>query len=162
MTITQMANMNFSYRNMYVNQMSATKSLRNLSSGYRINSAADDAAGLAVSEKMRGQITGLSKAYTNTQNAISLVQTAEGNLIESSDILTRMKEITVQASNGTYTDEQRQLLNKEMTALKSELNRISGSSNYNGINLLDGSLGGKQGEAGMLSLGVTGVSTAAT
>ena len=123
------------------NDNSISKNLQKLSSGYRINSAADDAAGLAVSEKMRSQINGLSQAEDNAQNGISLVQTAEGGLNETESILQRMNTLAVESANGTYDNStDRANLNKEVTALKSEVDRISTSTNFNGISLLDGSL----------------------
>ncbi|MVB09722.1 A-type flagellin [Caprobacter fermentans] len=124
------------------NDNAISKNLQKLSSGYRINSAADDAAGLAVSEKMRAQINGLNQAEDNAQNGISLVQTAEGGLNETESILQRMNTLAVQSANGTYQNEtDRANLNKEVEALKKEVDRISTSTNFNGINLLDGSLG---------------------
>lgn len=125
------------------NDTAISKNLQKLSSGYRINSAADDAAGLAVSEKMRAQINGLNQAEDNAQNGISLVQTAEGGLNETESILQRMNTLAVESANGTYqNDTDRANLNKEIEALKSEVDRISTSTNFNGINLLDGSLNG--------------------
>lgn len=127
------------------NDNAISKNLQKLSSGYRINSAADDAAGLAVSEKMRSQINGLSQAEDNAQNGISLVQTAEGGLNETESILQRMNTLAVESANGTYQDDtDRANLNKEITALKSEVDRISTSTNFNGISLLDGSLSGNE------------------
>ncbi len=124
-----------------INQTAQSKNLEKLSSGYRINRAGDDAAGLAISEKMRGQIRGLNMANKNAQDGISLIQTAEGGLQETHDILQRMRELAVQSANGTYQDEvDRENINKEVNALKSEIDRISTSTHYNGINLLDGSL----------------------
>ncbi|MEG1819921.1 MAG: flagellin [Oscillospiraceae bacterium] len=132
-----------SHRQLSSNTSALSKNLEKLSSGYRINRAGDDAAGLAISEKMRAQIRGLDQATKNANDAISLVQTAEGGLQETHSILQRMRELAVQSSNGTYkNDVDREALNKEMTALKSEIDRIAGSTNFNGINLLDGSLGG--------------------
>ena len=124
-----------------MNDNSISKNIAKLSSGYRINSAADDAAGLAVSEKMRAQIGGLNQAQDNTKNGISLVQTAEGGLNETSAILQRMNTLAVESANGTYQDgTDRANLQKEITDLKSEVDRISTSTNFNQINLLDGSL----------------------
>lgn len=157
MTVGRMAYMNFAYNSLSTNSLSAIKSLQKISSGYRINSAADDAAGLAVSERMRGQISGMGMAYNNAMQGISMVQTAEGNLDTTSDIIVRMKELAVQASNATYTDEQRTNLNKEFMSLKSEMDRIAGSTHYNGQKLLDGTLGGKKGTAGLRDLGVSGI-----
>lgn len=136
------------HRQLSSNASALSKNLEKLSSGYRINRAGDDAAGLAISEKMRAQIRGLDQATANASDAISLVQTAEGGLQETHSILQRMRELAVQSANGTYQDTvDRQALNKEMTALKSEIDRISTSTNFNGINLLDGSLGGTQATA---------------
>lgn len=133
------------HRQLSNNTSALSKNLEKLSSGYRINRAGDDAAGLAISEKMRAQIRGLDQATANANDAISLVQTAEGGLQETHSILQRMRELAVQSANGTYQDTvDREALNKEMTALKSEIDRISTSTNFNGINLLDGSLGGTE------------------
>jgi len=113
-----------------------------LSSGYRINRAADDAAGLSISEKMRSQIRGLNKASDNAQDGISLIQTAEGALSETHSILQRMRELAVQASNGTETDDDREAVQNEITELQEELTRISDTTEFNTMKLLDGSLGG--------------------
>ncbi|OCN03131.1 hypothetical protein A7X67_13440 [Clostridium sp. W14A] len=142
------------------NDNAISKNLQKLSSGYRINSAADDAAGLAVSEKMRAQINGLNQAEDNAQNGISLVQTAEGGLNETESILQRMNTLAVESANGTYQNAtDRANLNKEVEALKSEIDRISTSTNFNGINLLDGSLNGYDLTA---STALTSVSVAIT
>ena len=126
-----------------INEDSISKNIAKLSSGYRINSAADDAAGLAVSEKMRAQINGLSQAQDNTKNGISLIQTAEGGLNETSAILQRMNTLATESSNGTYQNApDRANLQKEVDSLEKEIDRISTSTNFNQINLLDGSLGG--------------------
>lgn len=118
--------------------------LEKLSSGFRINSAADDAAGLAISEKMRSQIKGLEKAYDNANDGISLVQTAEGALTEVNSMLTRLTELATQSANGTYQDDvDREAIQEETEAILDEIDRISKATNYNGINLLDGSLGSK-------------------
>ncbi len=129
------------YRN-YTNNVSAMKkNLEKLSSGYKINRAGDDAAGLAISEKMRAQITGLETAQKNAKDGISLVQTAEGALTEVHDMLNRMVELATQSANGTYDDTtDRAQLQKEMNELRKEIDRIADSSNFNGINLLDGSM----------------------
>ena len=129
------------YRN-YTNNVSAMKSnLEKLSSGYKINRAGDDAAGLAISEKMRAQITGLETAQKNAKDGISLVQTAEGALTEVHDMLNRMVELATQSANGTYdNDTDRVQLQKEMDQLKTEIDRIADSANFNGIKLLDGSM----------------------
>ena len=119
-----------------------SKSTEKLSSGYRINRAADDAAGLSISEKMRGQIRGLNQASTNAQDGISLIQTAEGALNESHSILQRMRELSVQASNGTETDDDREAVQNEIEQLQSELTRISETTEFNTMKLLDGSRSG--------------------
>lgn len=129
------------HRQMTNNNSALSKNLEKLSSGYRINSAADDAAGLAISEKMRAQITGLETASKNAADGISLIQTAEGNLQEVHTMLNRMTELATQSANGTFDDEtDRANLQKEYEALKTEINRVSKSANFNGINLLDGNL----------------------
>ncbi len=129
------------YRNYNTNTSALSKNLEKLSSGYKINRAGDDAAGLAISEKMRAQITGLNAAQKNVKDGISLVKTAEGAMQEIQDMLNRMDYLATQSANGTYQDEvDRENLNKEMEALKTEINRIAASANFNGIKLLDGSL----------------------
>ena len=129
------------YRNYNNNTSALSKNLEKLSSGYKINRAGDDAAGLAISEKMRAQITGLNAAQKNVKDGISLVKTAEGAMQEIQDMLNRMDYLSTQSANGTYQDEvDRENLNKEVTALKTEINRIADSANFNGIKLLDGSL----------------------
>ena len=129
------------YRNYTNNTSALSANLEKLSSGYKINRAGDDAAGLAISEKMRAQITGLDVAQKNAKDGISLVQTAEGALTEVHDMLNRMVELANQSANGTYDNEtDRDNLQKEMDQLKSEINRIADSANFNGIKLLDGSL----------------------
>lgn len=128
------------------NNTTLGKNLEKLSSGYRINRAGDDAAGLAISEKMRSQITGLEKATDNANDGISLVQTAEGALTEVHSMLNRMTELATQSANGTFDNEtDRANLQEEVDSLVSEIDRISTSTNYNGINLLDGSIGGGKG-----------------
>ena len=129
------------YRNYNTNTSALSKNLEKLSSGYKINRAGDDAAGLAISEKMRAQITGLEGAQSNAKDGISLVQTAEGALTEVHDMLNRMYSLAEQSANGTYENEtDRAQLQKEVKNLKDEINRIADSSNFNGIKLLDGSL----------------------
>ncbi|MBU2703565.1 flagellin [Sporomusaceae bacterium BoRhaA] len=122
------------------NEKATQSSLAKLSSGLRINSAADDSAGLAISEKMRGQIRGLDQAKSNSQNGISLVQTAEGALNETTSILQRMRELAVQSSSDTSTNSDRAACEKEVKQLKSEIDRISTTTQFNTKNLLDGSL----------------------
>lgn len=129
------------YRNYSGNSSALSKNLEKLSSGYKINRAGDDAAGLAISEKMRAQISGLEQASSNAKSGINLVQTAEGSLTEVHDMLNRMVTLADQSANGTYDNEtDRSNLQKEVTQLKSEIDRIADSSNFNGIKLLDGSL----------------------
>jgi flagellin len=129
------------YRNYTNNTSALSGNLEKLSSGYKINRAGDDAAGLAISEKMRAQITGLDQAADNVKDGISLVKTAEGALQEVQDMLNRMVELATQSANGTYDDDvDRANLQAEVTALQSEIDRIADSSNFNGIQLLDGSL----------------------
>lgn len=131
------------YRNYANNTSALSKNLEKLSSGYKINRAGDDAAGLAISEKMRAQITGLDKAQDNAKDGISLVQTAEGALTEVHDMLNRMYELAEQSANGTFEDAtDRTQLQKEVNQLRSEINRISDSANFNGIKLLDGKMAG--------------------
>lgn len=146
-----------SYRNYTNNTKAVSKNLEKLSSGYRINRAGDDAAGLAISEKMRAQITGLKTAEKNAKDGISLVQTAEGALTEVHSMLNRMAELADQSANGTYdNDVDRTNLQKEVSALNTEIDRIANSSNFNGIKLLDGSLAG--GAKGSSMIGSTKVS----
>lgn len=128
-----------SYRNLTNNNSALSKNLEKLSSGYRINRAGDDAAGLAISEKMRAQITGLETAQKNANDAISLVQTAEGALTEVHSMLNRMVELSIQSANGTYDDDvDRENIQAEIESLNKEIDRIAESTNFNGINLLDG------------------------
>ncbi len=127
---------------MNVNVAGLKKSTEKLSSGYQINRAGDNAAGLAISEKMRSQIRGLSQATKNANDGISLIQTAEGGLNETHSILQRMRELAVQSANGTYTQEDRDAIQLEADALKSEIDRISTSTEFNTQQLLDGSLSG--------------------
>ena len=131
-----------------ITNSSLAKSTEKLSSGYKINRAADDAAGLSISEKMRSQIRGLNKASANAQDGISLIQTAEGALNESHSILQRMRELSVQASNGTETDDDREAVQKEISQLQEELTRISSTTEFNTMKLLDGSQGGSSSTTG--------------
>lgn len=127
---------------MNINVSGTKKATEKLSSGYQINRAGDNAAGLAISEKMRSQIRGLSQATKNANDGISLIQTAEGGLNETHSILQRMRELAVQSANGTYHDDtDREAIQLEVDALKSEIDRIASSVEYNGMKLLDGSLG---------------------
>ncbi len=131
-------------RNLGITNGGLAKSTEKLSSGYRINRAGDDAAGLAISEKMRGQIRGLNKASENAENGISLIQTAEGALQESQNIIQRMRELAVQAANDTATDDDRQQIQQEIDNLTQEVDRIANTSEYNTMKLLDGTQAGAQ------------------
>jgi flagellin len=132
------------YRNLSVTDGQMSKSLEKLSSGFRINRAADDAAGLAISEGLRSQIGGLKVAVRNTQDGISVVQTAEGALTETTSILQRMRDLSVQAANdGGLNPDAKSNIQKEMTQLKSELTRISDTTKFNGSKLLDGNFAAK-------------------
>ncbi len=128
------------YRQLGMNNSAVSKSLEKLSSGFRINRAGDDAAGLAISEKMKAQIKGLETASANAQDGISLIQTAEGNLGEVHDMLNRMVELATKSANGTYTQTERDALQDEVDQLLEEINRISDSANFNGQKLLNGAL----------------------
>src|SRR4051812_9078164 len=131
------------YRNLSVTDGQMSKSLEKLSSGFRINRAADDAAGLAISEGLRSQIGGLKVAVRNTQDGISVVQTAEGALSETTSILQRMRDLSVQASSGgSLNDDAKASIQKEIGQLKSELTRISDTTTFNGTKLLDGKFSG--------------------
>ncbi len=138
------------HRNMGINTTSAGKSMEKLSSGLRINRAGDDAAGLAISEKMRGQIRGLDQASRNSQDGISLIQTAEGALNETHNILQRMRELAVQASNDTNIQDDRAQIGKEITELQKEINRIASQTEFNKKKLINGSLSGADGNASVL------------
>lgn len=121
-----------SYRNLSTNQNALSKNLEKLSSGYKINRAGDDAAGLAISETMRSQINGLNQAVNNANDAIGLIQTAEGAMTETHSMLQRMKTLTTQAANSTYTDTARNNIRDEITALKDEITRIANTTEFNG------------------------------
>ena len=129
-------------RNLGVTVGALSKSTEKLSSGYRINRAGDDAAGLAISEKMRGQIRGLDRASANAEDGISLIQTAEGALQESQNIIQRMRELAVQAASDTNTDDDREQIQQEITQLTNEVDRIANTSEFNTKKLLDGSQAG--------------------
>lgn len=128
-----------------------SKSTEKLSSGYRINRAADDAAGLSISEKMRSQVRGLNKASSNAQDGISAIQTAEGALNETHSILQRMNELATQAANDTNTSQDRTAISNEINQLSSEIDRIQSTTQFNTQNLLDGSFTGKKLQVGALS-----------
>src|SRR5215469_3355901 len=136
----------FADRSLKVTQVALTKDMEKLSSGLRINRAGDDASGLAVSEKMRSQIRGLNQASTNAQNGISFIQVAEGYLQESEDIIQRMRELSVQSSNGIYSAEDRQYIQIEVSALVAEIDRIASHAQFNGMNLMTGRFGRLIGE----------------
>jgi flagellin len=129
------------HRQLVQTSNNAAKSMERLSSGYRINRAADDAAGLAISEKLRGQINGLDQAQRNSQDGVSLVQTAEGSLNEVHSMLQRVRELAVQYQNGTLSTSDKAAITAEAAQLQSEIDRIGNSADFNGIKLLDGSGG---------------------
>lgn len=131
------------HRNLTFNNTQASKNLEKLSSGYKINRAGDDAAGLAISEKMRGQIRGLDMATKNAQDSISLIQTAEGALNETHSILQRMRELAVQSANDTNVTSDRKALQDEINALTTEITRISTDTEFNTQKLLNGDFKGK-------------------
>jgi flagellin len=160
-------------RQLGISTSSLSTSTEKLSSGYKINRAADDAAGLSISEKMRSQIRGLNKASDNAQDGVSLVQTAEGALNEAHSILQRMNELATQAANDTNTTIDRDAIKAEIQQLTSEIDRIQSTTQFNTMNLLDGSFTGKNLQVGSLcgqsikisisnmnasSLGITGLS----
>ena len=139
-------------------QSAQSKSTEKLSSGYRINRAGDDAAGLSISEKMRSQIRGLNKASSNAQEGISLVQVAEGALNETHSILQRMNELATQAANDTNTSTDRTAIQAEIDQLTSEINRIQSTTQFNTMNLLDGTFSSKNLQVGSLSGQSIGIS----
>ncbi len=152
------------HRNLYNNNSSVGKNLEKLSSGYKINRAGDDAAGLAISEKMRAQITGLDMAKKNAEDGVSLVQTAEGALTEVHSMLNRMVELATQSANGTYSSTNRSEMQKEINQLREEINRIGKASKFNGISLFTkGSITLHVGESGaaynQLKVSLSGLST---
>jgi flagellin len=128
----------YANRNLGVTQADVAKNIERLSSGQRINKAGDDASGLAVSEKLRGQIRGLNQAQRNVQNGVSFIQTTEGYLQETQDILQRIRELSVQSSYGVYTDEDRTMIQVEVSQLVDEINRVASHAQFNGMNLLTG------------------------
>lgn len=129
----------YANRQLGITQSEVTKSIEKLSSGQKINRAGDDASGLAVSEKMRSQIRGLNQAERNIQNGVSFIQTTEGYLQETQDILQRIRELAVQSSNGIYSDEDRMQIQVEVSQLVDEVNRIASHAQFNGMNILTGS-----------------------
>ena len=145
-------------RQLGITTNSQAKSSEKLSSGYRINRAGDDAAGLTISEKMRSQIRGLDKASANAQDGVSLIQTAEGALNEAHSILQRMNELATQAANDTNTSSDRTAIQKEINALTSELDRIASTTQFNSMNLLDGTFSSKNLQVGALQNQKIGIS----
>ena len=138
-------------RQLGITTTNQAKSTEKLSSGYRINRAGDDAAGLTISEKMRSQIRGLNKASANAQDGVSLIQTAEGALNEAHSILQRMNELATQAANDTNTSSDRTAIQKEINALSAELDRIASTTQFNTMNLLSGSFSAKNLQIGALA-----------
>ena len=136
----------FAQRSQGLTDLSNQKNMEKLSSGMRINRAGDDASGLAVSEKMRAQIRGLNQASTNAQNGISFIQTTEGYLQETSDIVQRIRELAVQSSNGIYSDEDRMQIQVEVSSLIEEVDRIASAAQFNGMNMLTGRFARPTGE----------------
>jgi flagellin len=134
-------------------QADIQKDLEKLSSGQRINRASDDASGLAVSEKMRSQIRGLNQAGQNIQNGISFIQTTEGYLAETTDIVHRVRELAVQASNGIYTQSDRQMIQVEVSQLVDEVNRVASHAQFNGMNMLTGAFAKDSGKAMTIQVG---------
>lgn len=151
---------NNAFRQLGMNNNQVSKSLEKLASGYRINRAGDDAAGLAISESMKAQIKGLEAASSNSQDAISLVQTAEGALTEVHDMLNRMVELATKAANGTYTDAQRDNYQDEVEELQAEIDRIATSTKFNDTVLLDGSFQNKDMQVGTSAAETISVSIA--
>ena len=172
MVISHNLNAMNAHRQMKSNTTNTGKSIEKLSSGLRINRAGDDAAGLAISEKMRSQIRGLNQGSTNAQDGISMVQTAEGALTETHAMLQRLKTLAVQSSNGTYSDGDRELIQKEVAQLTTEITRIASQTTFNGQNVLNSSdkiqfqVGNKKGQTisvslakmGSSALGISGLS----
>ncbi|MDR0377823.1 MAG: flagellin [Spirochaetaceae bacterium] len=138
----------FADRSLRVTQGTLTKDMEKLSSGLRINRAGDDASGLAVSEKMRSQIRGLNQASANISNAISFIQTTEGYLQETGDIIQRIRELAVQSANGIYTTEDRMYIQVEVSQLVDEIDRIASHAQFNGMNMLTGRFARAAGEGG--------------
>ena len=141
---TNIASLN-AQRNLSTSQLNLSKSMQRLSSGLRINTAADDCAGLAISENMRGQIRSMNQATKNANDGVSLIQTAEGSLNETSAILVRMRELATQSATGTVGSTERSYIQGEMNKLSSEIDRISNSTEFNGQKLLNGTLSGGAG-----------------
>ncbi|WP_296017626.1 MULTISPECIES: flagellin [unclassified Treponema] len=146
MVINHNMSAQFANRSTGLTELSTTKNMEKLSSGMKINRAGDDASGLAVSEKMRAQIRGMNQASTNAQNGISFIQTTEGYLQETTDIVQRIRELAVQSSNGIYTDEDRMQIQVEVSQLVAEVDRIASQAQFNGMNMLTGRFAKPTGE----------------
>lgn len=136
----------FAQRSEGITELNNQKNMEKLSSGMKINRAGDDASGLAVSEKMRSQIRGLNQASTNAKNGISFIQTTEGYLQETEDIIQRIRELAIQSSNGIYTDEDRMQIQVEVSSLIAEVDRIASTAQFNGMNMLTGRFAQATGE----------------
>lgn len=146
MVINHNMSAQFANRSTGLTELSTTKNMEKLSSGMKINRAGDDASGLAVSEKMRAQIRGMNQASTNAQNGISFIQTTEGYLQETTDIIQRIRELAVQSSNGIYSDEDRMQIQVEVSQLVAEVDRIASQAQFNGMNMLTGRFAKPTGE----------------
>lgn len=146
MVINHNMSAQFANRSTGLTELSTTKNMEKLSSGMKINRAGDDASGLAVSEKMRAQIRGMNQASTNAQNGISFIQTTEGYLQETTDIVQRIRELAVQSSNGIYSDEDRMQIQVEVSQLVAEVDRIASQAQFNGMNMLTGRFAQSTGE----------------
>jgi len=146
MVINHNMSAQFANRSTGLTELSTTKNMEKLSSGMKINRAGDDASGLAVSEKMRAQIRGMNQASTNAQNGISFIQTTEGYLQETTDIVQRIRELAVHSSNGIYSDEDRMQIQVEVSQLVAEVDRIASQAQFNGMNMLTGRFAKPTGE----------------
>ena len=146
MVINHNMSAQFANRSTGLTELSTTKNMEKLSSGMKINRAGDDASGLAVSEKMRAQIRGMNQASTNAQNGISFIQTTEGYLQETTDIVQRIRELAVRSSNGIYSDEDRMQIQVEVSQLVAEVDRIASQAQFNGMNMLTGRFAKPTGE----------------
>jgi flagellin len=140
----------YANRQVYFNEMDLNKDIQKLATGMRINTAGDDASGLAVSEKLRSQIRGLNQAGQNIQNAVSFIQTTEGYLAETQDIMHRVRELAVQSANGIYTQEDRMQIQVEVSQLVDEVNRIASHAQFNGMNMLTGRFASGQGSTAQM------------
>src|ERR1051326_3721114 len=146
-------------RNLSITAASYAKSVQKLSSGLRINTAADDAAGLSISEKLRAQVRGLAQAQRNAQDGISMIQTGEGAMNETASMLQRMRELAVQASNGTLTSDDQSAINLELQQLDAQITRSGNQTQFNSMTLLNGSLKTAIGTSSSVSAGMTLSST---